>query len=138
MSRMNVFKEIRELNLPFGQYVVVGGAIMAAHGIKDTQDVDLVVTEDLFEKLKQRGWKEHKRPNGEPGLEYKVFEAYLDVNCGNHNPKTEDLIAGAEIINGVPFISLEELIKFKKEYARPKDLEHIKTIEQHLEGLENS
>ena len=43
------------------------------------------------------------------------------------------MIANAEVIHGVPFISLEEMVRFKREYGRPKDFEHIKLVEEFWE-----
>jgi len=44
----------------------------------------------------------------------------------------KELILDSEIINGIWFLSLKQLIKFKKDYGRPKDLTDIKLIEDHL------
>lgn len=129
--RIDVVKEVRKLGFSFGQYTVVGTGIMAVLGIKDTDDADLVVLPSLFERLKQSGeWEEFKKPNGGPALRKGNVEAYLDVNCGSHNPTSEELISRAVVIQGIPFITLEELLKFKKEYKRPKDFTHIEIIEE--------
>jgi hypothetical protein len=42
------------------------------------------------------------------------------------------LIRNAEIIDGVPFIKLDELIKFKKALGRDKDKKDVELIEQYL------
>ena len=106
---------------------------MAAHNLKEARDIDIVVAKDLFNGLKQSvQWESHTKPNGGPALKKGAVEVFLDVNSGNHNPNTEDLINEAEIIDGVPFISLLELIKFKEQYNRPKDVEHIKIIKDYL------
>lgn len=55
MNREEVLCEIRSLRLPADQYVVVGGAALAARGIRETQDIDLVVTPSLFEELERAG-----------------------------------------------------------------------------------
>jgi hypothetical protein len=53
---MNLFDEIKKLNFPNDKYVVVGGAAMAARGIKETGDIDIVVMPDLFDRCKLEGW----------------------------------------------------------------------------------
>ena len=52
---MNIFSKLKELNFPIGQYVVVGGA-MAAHGIRDAHDLDILVTPTLYQELISEGW----------------------------------------------------------------------------------
>lgn len=131
---MEIFKEMKKLNLPSDKYVVVGSGIMAALGIKKANDIDLVVTKDLFKVLSEQDWQKIKRPNGEPGLEKGKVAAYLDVNCGNFNPTTEELIKDAEIIHDIPFISLRTLVKFKEEYGREKDKKDIDLINKYLES----
>jgi hypothetical protein len=70
---MNIFEEIRKLNLPqvsnvpagqTRQYAVVGSGVLAAHGIRDFKDIDLLATAELYEKLPAYSWKEKIiRPN---------------------------------------------------------------------------
>ena len=47
----DVITELSRLGLPPGHYVVVGGAALAVRGIRETDDIDLVVTTELFELL---------------------------------------------------------------------------------------
>jgi hypothetical protein len=129
---INIFNEVKQLNFPIDQYLVVGGGAMMARGIKETFDIDLVALPELFKKCQEMGWKEHLRPNGEPGFENGIFEIYLDVNCDKFNPTFSELYERAEIINGVPFCSLSDVIKFKQVYNREKDIKDIKLVEEYL------
>lgn len=52
---MNIFDHVKSLNLPFGEYVVIGSGVMSAHGIRQHKDVDLLVTPALYETLKKDG-----------------------------------------------------------------------------------
>lgn len=130
---MDIFSDVKSLGFPLKKYVVVGGGVLAAHGIRKTEDIDIVVTPELFEEIKrQEGWREDKKPNGEPCLCKNEYEVYLDVNCDSYQPTTEELIKRADIINGIPFISLNDLLLFKKGYSRPKDKPDIKLIKDAL------
>ena len=53
---MTISDRVKALGFPLGQYVVVGGA-MEAFGIRPANDLDVVVTEDLFAELMRKGWK---------------------------------------------------------------------------------
>jgi len=60
-------------------------------------------------------------------------EIYLNVNCGSFNPNFEELKGRAQIIKGIPFSSLEDLRRFKKEYGREKDKKDINLIDAFYE-----
>jgi hypothetical protein len=66
MNRDQVLAELQALKLTSGQYVVVGGAALAIRDIRDTEDIDLVVTPQLFDELAARGWQPKARPSGKP------------------------------------------------------------------------
>ena len=44
------------------------------------------------------------------------------------------LIDNAEIIDGLPFARLEDVLAFKLSYGRPKDIAHARLTEAHLRG----
>lgn len=126
---INLFAELSALNLPPDQYIVVGSGILAARGIRETRDLDLVLSPELFQQYQQKGWKEKMRPNGKPSLTKGKVELYLDVNAGNFNPTFEELKSRQQVIQGFPFISLRDLLKFKQAYGREKDLKDIEILQ---------
>ena len=132
---MDIFQKVKSLNLPSGEYIVFGSGPLQAHGIRETRDVDILVLSELYEKLKQEGWEERVWETSPPGRF--LFKDDVEVgdswDYGEYNPDPNWLIENAEIINGVPFAPLEEVLKGKKAFGRPKDLEDIKLIEEYLE-----
>lgn len=136
MDKQEVIALIRSLQLPETQYVVVGGAALSIRGIRDTDDIDLVVTAELFELLSHSGWSEKLRPNGKPGFRRECFEAYLDVNAENFGRSTSWLIENAEAIHGIPCVDLETLADWKRAYGRTKDLRDVEIIEKLCKGRE--
>jgi hypothetical protein len=134
---VNIFKEVKELNLPIGEYIVVGSGPMAARGIRECKDIDILVSEKLYNKLVAEDWRiveiagvTRKLMVLKKGL----FEINKDLKFGKYNPETQNLINNAEIINGIPFLSLPELIKFKTALGRQKDFDDIKLIEKYLKN----
>jgi hypothetical protein len=133
LEAADIFREVAQLNFPKGQYVVVGGAVLAAHGIKHTQDIDIVASPELLEKLRQDNkWKITNRPSGDLGVCKGCVEVYPDVNCPAYYPEFKDLLDRVETIQGIPFASLNDVKLFKKGYGREKDIRDIKLIEQWL------
>jgi hypothetical protein len=133
---MNLFEEIRKLNFPSDQYIVVGSGILAAKCIRETNDLDIVVTPELFERCKSEGWEvlpwTKESIPGKDWLKKNNVEVYVQLSRKTGGIPASELIKDAEIIEGIPFITLETLIDFKQEYGRPKDFEDIKIIERYL------
>ncbi|HTK33185.1 MAG TPA: hypothetical protein VL335_01410 [Candidatus Paceibacterota bacterium] len=137
----SIFDKVRALNLPLGKYVVVGG-VMEALGIRKNNDVDVVVTKDLFNKLKAASLyktcdcteceeirlKDDKEILKGDGVDIISKYSFRDL----YYCPTETLIEKANIIEGLPFVSLDELRKWKSACAREKDLADIKLIDGYL------
>ena len=133
---MKVIEEVKKLNFPIGQYVIVGSGPMAVRGLKEAHDIDIVVTLELFEKCKANGWEvvpwTYPEKIDQIYLRQDDVELYLDVNCDNFNPTTEELIKRADILEGIPFITLGDMLKFKKAYNREKHRKDIEITEKYL------
>lgn len=134
---MDIFLELRKLDLPSNQYIVVGSGIMSAKGIRPTNDLDIVTTPEIFEKYKRKnGWElfDWTKPGitGKEWLRKDAVELYQQLSRKDGSLSVADLLEDSEIINGVPFISLERLIEFKQEYGRPKDFEDIQLIRDYV------
>lgn len=125
---MNIFQKVRELNLPDGSYVVVGGGLLVALGLLEwDEDVDICVSPELFEKFKALGWHQADW-KGKPVLKHDVY----DIGVGFGEWGLPELQSDAMIIQGIPFISPSKLLAWKKEMARPKDLKHIDLLSKIL------
>lgn len=138
---MEISKRVKEVGLPSGKYVVVGGA-MEAYGIRDAKDLDIVVTPDLFEDLIKQGWEvcmcdkckeswsqgETKRILKRPGVDILSGYSWKDIYEAN----TDELIQNANVIDGVAFVQIEELLKWKKAARREKDLKDVELIEEFI------
>jgi hypothetical protein len=128
MNTSEIFATLEALALPASDYVVVGGAAMCVRGLRDTDDIDLVVTAELFGSLLQAGWCAKVRPNGKPGLRSGNVEAYLDVNTATVQKSTSWLLEHSEPIRGVRFVDLETLQSWKRSYGRDRDLRDVAII----------
>ncbi len=141
---MTIFERVKKLNFPIGEYIVVGGA-MEARGIRKAGDVDFIVTQKLFDSLLKQGWAlKPCRPGdiGKEGTKRKLTKGDITIISeyswlDKYFAKTEDLIASADIIDGIPFVSLDELLKWKKASGREKDVKDIELIEGYLKKRGN-
>ena len=105
MNRDQVPAELQALKLTSGQYVAVGGAAFAIRDIRYTEDIDLVVTPQLFDVM-ARGWQPKARPSGKPGLKFARAEAYLDVNCEAFGRSASWMLEHAERVHDTLLVDL--------------------------------
>lgn len=128
---MNIINKIKELNLPEGEYVVVGSGIMDVLGIRKASDIDIAVTPDLHNKLRKIGeWKEEER-HGLIFLKKDVFEIIPQLEWENYSTTTKEAISSSLTIEGISFMNLDELCKFKKALGREKDYKDIELIKKY-------
>jgi len=133
MSNIELFKQVKELNLPIGKYALFGSAPLGIRNLKDCHDVDIIVTEELWNEYKNKSeWELKEMPN-----EFKdVYLCNGDIELWkNWRPgiwSIESLIKNAELIDGLPFVKLEEVIKWKKMNGREKDLKDVEVAENYI------
>jgi hypothetical protein len=119
--------EIRKLNLPKGEFSIFGSGPICVRGLKEWADVDLIVTEELFDTLSlNKSWTLKISENGSEMLLKGNIEAWKDWKPGDWDIKK--LILESEIIDGLPFVRLDEVVKWKKLRGKKKDLIDISLI----------
>lgn len=126
MNFKTLLNKLKNLNMPIDQYVIFGSGPMAIRDLRDCSDIDILVTDELWNKLKQK---------------YRVIENYKiiiddDIEIFSHwKPWLEnknEIIDNSEIIDNLPFVSLKYLLQWKKLMNRPKDNKDIKIIYEYL------
>ena len=129
---MNIVEDVRKLNLPQGEYLVLGSGILGALGIREIGDIDLLVSPSVFDKLRAEGWAYDEieiEGQTREHLSRGEVEVYRDFWYGSNHPDPATLIADPQIIDSIPFLSLQKLAEIKKILARPKDLRDIELID---------
>lgn len=131
-KKFNIFEKLKELNLPFGKYVIISSGTLDALGIRSASDIDIAVTKDLHEKLRNtKEWQEHEL-HGKIFLQKDIFTIIPQLDWERYKTTTEEAISSALIIENFPFMNLEELLKFKIAMGREKDQNDIKLLEKML------
>ena len=133
---MDIVSRVKALNFPLGQYCVFGSGVLEIHGIRKARDVDLLVTDELYQRLKREGWRRKWIfwrtlwakcvTNGE-------YEAFTNIYWGStYRPDTRALIERAEFHDDVPFLQLSDLLEFQRHLPRAKDKQSVRLIEKYL------
>lgn len=130
----NIFARIQKFNLPDGEYAVFGSALMDVMGIRPAKDLDIIATPELYQQLKTAGWPEHQA-NGFTILrrgEADVTTVQDRPTDGDYHPDRRKLIKNAVVIEGCPFVRIEEVVACKTAYNREKDRTDIAKIKEYL------
>lgn len=131
---MSIIEKIKELNFPPEEYVVIGSGTLDVLGIRPASDVDIAVTPALHEKLRKTGeWQEVEK-YGKIFLQKDDFDIVPQLDWGGYETTTEQAIAGALTVEGIPFMNLDELVKFKMSMGRENDLKDIELIKKYQEN----
>ena len=120
-DKFSLLQQLRELPFSEEEYWVVAGGAMVLHGIRpQTHDIDLGCSTLLADKLEQQGYAVSRCENGTRKISYsehvEIFENWIEGTV--------------EIMNGVPVVCVEGLIRMKKKLGREKDLADIVLMEK--------
>ena len=122
MNRGEFIKKLQDADLAPEHYVVTAGGSLLLHGIREeTQDIDLACTASLAQKLIDDGFPQSVR-YGKRRIEIaEDFEVYEETSL-------PDFV----LIDGIPAMTLDEVIAMKKRMGRDKDLRDLELIEKFL------
>jgi hypothetical protein len=129
-SAARLLGKLRELDLPEGDYALFGSAPLVACGLlREVHDLDVVARGAAWDRARELG-AVRTAPQGDPvvwleGGALEIFGGWLGWDI-------DALIDDAKIIDGLPFARLEDVLAFKRSYGRPKDIAHVRLIEDYL------
>lgn len=128
-----LMEELKLLSLPSDQFTIITSGALAARGIREANDFDLVTTEKLWSQLVKK-YKTEKTSH-----RYKIsISQNIEILGPSFNPEDDifdnnSLILASENIDGVNFANLKDIRKMKHRMGRPKDIEDIKLIDAYIE-----
>ncbi len=121
--------ELDTLNIPKHSYAITGSGPLAIHNLRPAKDVDIIIKRDLWKKLLEQY------------MLYDVIHVYIgniDIwgDCFNLTYRQHSVIDTAKIIDGYPFMTLQDTIIWKQFLNREKDLRDITLIQAYLQNKE--
>ena len=124
MTKEEYLQRLDELALDKSQYYIISGGALLLYGLRErTADIDLRVSPELFEKLKE---SYDLRPSPK-------FENLYDLANDIEVLRGEVQISDYDIIDGYPVIKIERELDWKLGHQRPKDQADIRRIRAYLE-----
>ena len=125
----SIIEKVKALSFPVGEYVVIGSGLLDAWGLRQSHDIDFVVSASLFEELRASGkYSVEKKYDGE----VLVFE---DIEIWRHwksDITFDTLNQSAVEVDGVRFAHPDIIIKRKTERGSEKDLNDIRLLKEYL------
>jgi hypothetical protein len=122
-------RQLAALQLSPGEAIVVGSGILEVLGIRESQDLDLMISEPVFWRIANTELLSViLYPDGTNGLNLDAVELMYSW-LGR---TVEDITPHVIEIDGVQFLSLTGLRAMKLEHGRAKDLRDVELIDQYL------
>lgn len=106
---------------------------MDALGLRESHDIDAVVSLQLFEKLRRQGWDEADE-HGQPKLTRGDAEVWMVWRIRDEDMALKDFEQHTVVVDGISFVSPQFLLQWKKDADRPKDGPDVKLLEEYLRG----
>ncbi|HEX4789860.1 MAG TPA: hypothetical protein VH372_15425 [Actinospica sp.] len=133
LSDHRLIRLLEKLALPASDYVVTGSGPLLAHGLKNNiHDIDLVARGKAWEQAAALGTVRRSKSGlgrwiALCGGQIEVFDHWVGGRFD-----VDAMIDAAELVEGVPFMSLRETLRWKRGLGRAKDLRDAALIERYL------
>lgn len=134
---MLIKDKLNKLNLNIDNSVVIGSGILQALGVRESKDIDLVISQDEYNRLKEsKDFTVEINQYGKEVLTGDLFEIVTGWEVLDKDYKFNDLKENSVVIDDVRYITLDFLYQIKDSWlkkgkARPKDLVDLKLIENY-------
>lgn len=126
MQIAQLLQQVKDLNLPQNEYAIFGSATLAIRNLRESPNIDLIVTNQLWTKL-----LETYTPDDEGFIRTKQVKISNWWFAPTKKSITT-MINEAEIIEGLPFVKLDDVLSYKQNLNRDKDIIDVKLIKNFL------
>ena len=127
----NLFDLLRSLELPMGDYAIFGsGPLSVREIIEGTNDLDVISRGSAWERALSAG-ELISLPDGAKIVSCFDGAVTIGMNWAYGDFDINELIDTAEMIDSLPFVRLEHVVRYKEIAARPKDLTHLELLAEH-------
>ena len=126
-------ERVKELGLPLDQMIIIGSGILDQLGIRQSADIDVATNREVLEKIaRSGGWAEKLDKNQR---QYLVkhdgsVEIWDGWEIDGRVVEYDELLDYAVEYDGVKFVSLDFLRRWKNWRGREKDMQDVKLIDE--------
>jgi len=139
---MEIKNKLIELGLNSDNAVVIGSGILNVLNLRESKDIDVVVTEEKYKELFDNSRFKKEQNHGREILNDDLFEIGTSWTVVGKTWKFDDLLDHSTMINGVRYNTVEFLLDAKRRWiadgeGRQNDIDDVKLMEQYLSGSKN-
>jgi hypothetical protein len=130
-----LIRRLIQLDLDRDNFVIFGSGPLLAHGIRrNIHDLDVVARGSAWHRVFDQGIPSSGKISGAPatcfwGGRIQFFREWISTDWDSN-----DLIDHAEIIEGLRFARLADVLSYKRMLMRPKDIMDIHAITKFIYG----
>lgn len=134
-----LIRELAALNLDPEEFVIFGSAPLLVHGLRATiRDLDVVARGDVMAWARRTGSPAVGRHSGAQVWQLNGGRLQFSSGWTNSLWSPDELIDNAQLVDGLRFARLADVLRYKQELRRPKDLIDIANIQAHGHGLQRT
>lgn len=130
MTIAEIKNKLTSLGVSGTELIIVGSGILDLLGIRPNNDIDLLISKETFYKIAGHGHEILQRPDGSEKIEVDDIELMHDW----YGKKVSDAAIKTTVIDGIKFMSIEEVHRWKALLDRSKDQADILLIDKYLEN----
>jgi hypothetical protein len=128
-----LIRELISMHLDTDHFVIFGSAPLLAYGLRTkVRDLDVVARGKVMRWAQDAGVLGVGTHSGDPVWQLKDGHIQFSAGWITNGWDTDDLIDNADVIDGLRFARLPDVLQYKKELHRPKDLADIYAIQAYL------
>jgi hypothetical protein len=128
MNRNDIITTLRAMNIPSDKYIVTMGAVLSVHGIRTAGDIDIIFDPSLEKDLEEKGFVFSPTSHDVTYRKRYVsgdIEAFPNFyNIGTFKECLQKYTR--EMVDGIPFMSLQDVLHVKSLFGREKDVVDIR------------
>lgn len=129
-----LIRRLIQLDLERDNFVIFGSGPLLAHGIRNIHDLDVVARGSAWHRVCDQGIPSTGKISNAPatcfwGGRIQFFREWISTDWDS-----DDLIDQAEIVEGLRFARLPDVLAYKRMLMRPKDIMDIHAIAKLIYG----
>lgn len=128
-----LLEKTKSLGLPRGDFAIFGSSRLYLCGLSETiHDIDIIARGEVWKKACTLGVVES--PKSRRGDIVRLFEGDIEIsNEWTYGPwDIDNLINTADYIDGLPFVTLENVLKWKIRRRAKNDDQDIEKLQNYL------
>ena len=127
-----LFDSVKNLNLPSSDFAIFGSGPLVVRGIiPQANDVDVICRGSAWDIVRSVGRLEYLEAYDVTIVSVCDGQISFGTKWGIGEFDEDELIDNAIHIDGLPFVSLKDVVRYKLIRGSPKDLAHLEALKKH-------